>query len=163
MAKKREEEKILDVNAAMQGSLVFSEPVNLRISGRFEGNLKTKGNLIIGEGAVISADIEGENIVISGLVRGKIKSTAVVSITSTANVYGDIETPKLSIQEGAVFNGKCKMFIEKITLPELAEYLSVESSKILEWVNNGRLPAQKEGNEFVFDRKEVELWVSQNR
>lgn len=163
MAKRREEEKILDVNASMQGSLVFSEPVNLRINGKFEGNLKTKGNLIIGEGAVISADIEGENIIISGRVKGKIKSTTVVSLTPTANVYGEIETPKLSIQEGAVFNGRCKMLIEKLTLPELAEYLSVESSKIVEWVNNGRLSAQKEGNELVFDKKEVELWVAQNR
>ncbi len=163
MARRRDEEKVLDVNATMQGSLVFSDPVNLRINGRFEGNLKTKGNLIIGERATVFAEIEGENIIISGLVRGKIKSTQIVSLSSTANVYADIHTPKISIEEGATFNGKCTMIGEKLSLEEVADFLSVDKEKVIEWVNNGRIPAQKEGNGYVFDRREVELWVEQNR
>ncbi len=163
MVRKKEEEKILDVNASMQGTLVFSDPVNLRINGKFEGSLKTKGNLIIGENAVVSADIEGENIIISGSVKGNIKSTAIVTITSTASVYADIQTPRISIEEGAIFNGNCKMISEKLTLDELAEYLSVETSKILEWVNSGKLPAEKEGQNLVFDRKEVDLWMAANK
>lgn len=163
MVRRREEEKILDVNASMKGSLVFSDPVNLKINGKFEGNLKTKGNLIIGEKATVFADIEGENIVISGLVKGKIKSTVLVTLTNQAVVYADIEAPKVSIQEGAVFNGTCRMYTEKITLGELAEYLSVEKEKILEWVNTGKLLAQKEGDTLVFDKKEVEAWVAFNR
>lgn len=163
MVRRREEEKILDVNASMKGSLVFSDPVNLKINGKFEGNLKTKGNLIIGEKAIVFADIEGENIIISGLVKGKIKSTSLVTLTTRAVVYADIEAPKVSIQEGAVFNGTCRMYTEKITLGELAEYLSVEREKILEWVNAGKLLAQKEGDSLVFDKKEVEAWVAFNR
>ncbi len=163
MVKRKEEEKILDVNAAMQGTLVFSDPVNLRINGRFEGNLKTKGNLIIGEDASISADIVGETIVISGLVRGNIKSSCLLSITSTASVHGDVETPKFSIEEGALFNGKCKMHEERFSLSELSHYLSVETSKIIEWVNAGKIPAKKEGGDLSFDKKEVELWVEENR
>ncbi|MCD6583320.1 MAG: polymer-forming cytoskeletal protein [Candidatus Omnitrophica bacterium] len=163
MARRRDEEKVLDVNATMQGSLVFSDPVNLRINGRFEGNLKAKGNLIIGERATVFAEIEGENIIISGLVRGKIKSTQIVSLSSTANVYADIHTPKISIEEGATFNGKCTMIGEKLSLEEVADFLSVDKEKVIEWVNNGRIPAQKEGNGYVFDRREVELWVEQNR
>ncbi|OQX80291.1 MAG: hypothetical protein B6D56_05350 [Candidatus Omnitrophica bacterium 4484_70.1] len=163
MVRRKDEEKILDVNASMKGTLVFSDPVNLKINGKFEGNLKTKGNLIIGEEAVVRADIEGENIIISGLVRGKIKSTAVVTLTSQAIVYGDIEAPRISVQEGAIFNGGCKMYTEKLTLGELADYLSVEKEKILEWVNSGELSAQKEGDSLVFDKKEVESWVAFNR
>jgi len=163
MARRRDEEKVLDVNATMQGSLVFSDPVNLRINGRFEGSLKTKGNLIVGEKATVFAEIEGENIIISGVVRGKIKSTQIVSLSSTANVYADIHTPKISIEEGATFNGKCTMIGEKLSLEEVADFLSVDKEKVIEWVNNGRIPAQKEGNGYVFDRREVELWVEQNR
>ncbi|MCM8774197.1 MAG: polymer-forming cytoskeletal protein [Candidatus Omnitrophica bacterium] len=163
MAKWREEERVLDVNATMQGSLVFSDPVNLRINGRFEGNLKTKGVLTIGENAKVFADIEGEKIVIAGYVKGKIKASQGVSLTSTAEVNADIDTPILSIQEGANFNGKCKMRGEKIELKELAEYLSVEETKIVEWVNSGKLSATKENDKLIFDRKEVEAWIGQNR
>lgn len=163
MVKRKEEEKILDVDAAMQGTLVFSDPVNLRINGKFEGHLKTQGNLIVGENASISADIVGESIVISGLVKGNIKSTRLLSITSTATVYGDVETPKFSIEEGAFFNGKCKMQEERFSVSELSHYLSVETSKIIEWVNAGKIPARKEGSNLSFDKKEVELWVEENR
>ena len=42
-------EKVLDVNASMQGTLRFDDPVNLRINGKFEGTLDTKGMLMVGE------------------------------------------------------------------------------------------------------------------
>ncbi len=58
--KKKIEEKILDVDAAMQGTLKFKEPVNLRINGRFEGTLEIKGNLTIGQTAIVLADIIGD-------------------------------------------------------------------------------------------------------
>lgn len=163
MVKKREDDKYLDVNASMKGTLTFSDPVNLRINGKFDGTLQAKGNLIIGDRAIVSADIEGESIIISGLVKGKIKASKIITLTSTANVYGDIEAPRLSVQEGAILNGICRMGTERFTLPELADYLSVETAKVLEWVNTGKLPAQKDGGEFIFDRREVELWVAQNR
>ena len=43
--RKKLEEKILDVDAAMQGNLIFKDPVNLRINGKFEGNWKPKAIL----------------------------------------------------------------------------------------------------------------------
>jgi excisionase family DNA binding protein len=163
MIKKREEEKILDVNAAMQGSLVFSDPVNLRISGKFKGDLTTKGNLIIGNSAEVNAVIYGEKITISGKVRGKIKATSVLTLTSSADVSADIEAAKLSIEEGATFNGKCKMSEEMMSLEELAEYLSIEEEKIMEWVDSNRIGAEKEGDRLFFNRKEVEEWIAHNR
>ncbi len=42
-----EQKKILDVDASMQGSLTFRDPVNLRIHGKFEGSLDTKGQLTV--------------------------------------------------------------------------------------------------------------------
>jgi len=163
MARRKEEEKVLDVNAAMQGSLVFSDPVNLRINGRFEGNLKTKGILTIGNNATVLADIEGENIVISGYVKGKIKATGLLALTSSANVNADIETTSISIEEGAILNGKCRMRGEKLNLSELSDFLSIEEDKIMEWVNSGKIPVEKDNDRLVFDRKEVEAWIGHNR
>ena len=54
---RHKEEKILDVDAAMSGSLTFRDPVNLRINGKFEGTLETRGTLVIGPSAVVKANI----------------------------------------------------------------------------------------------------------
>jgi cytoskeletal protein CcmA (bactofilin family) len=81
------EEKILDVNASMQGNMIFKDPVNLKINGTFEGTLTTKGNLTIGESAEVKADIIGENIVIAGKVTGDI-----IAWQDAAKYYGRIKT-----------------------------------------------------------------------
>ncbi len=160
MARRKEDDKILDVNATMQGSLVFSDPVNLRINGKFEGSLNTKGKLTIGQAAEVKADIIGENITISGSIKGNIKATEIVRLLLTAQVIGNIEVPKISIDEGAIFNGKCRTAEARISLEELSDYLSVEEKKIVEWVEGGKIPVEKEGNKLLFDRREVENWVA---
>lgn len=160
MARRKEEEKILDMNAAMQGSLVFSDPVNLRINGKFEGSLNTKGKLTIGQAAEVKADIIGERITVAGSVKGNVKATEVVKLLSTAQIAGNIEAPRVSIDEGAIFNGKCRTAEARISLEELSDYLSVEEKKIVEWVEGGKIPVEKEGNRLLFDRREVESWVA---
>lgn len=163
MLRKKEDEKILDINATMQGSLVFSEAVNLRINGKFEGTLNTKGNLMVGENAIVNADIIGEDMVLGGRVSGRIIATRMVTLTGTAQVNGDIEVPKLVMEEGAIFNGKCKMPQGRLSLSELSDYLSVEEDKIMEWVGKGKIPVQKEGENLFFDRRSVEDWITQHR
>lgn len=162
MLKRKEEEKILDVNASMKGDLVFSDPVNLRINGKFQGNLTVKGNLIIGESADVYATIIGENIIIAGKVRGKIKMTGMIALSPRAEVYADIETPQLAIEKGAIFNGRCVMQQEKMSLPQLSDYLSIEENKIMEWVEKGKIPVEKNGKDLFFDPKTVETWINQN-
>ncbi|MDD5194900.1 MAG: polymer-forming cytoskeletal protein [Candidatus Omnitrophica bacterium] len=162
MMKRREEEKVLDVNAAMQGSLAFADPVNLRINGKFNGTLNTKGSLIVGESAQVAADIIGENITVSGQVKGKIKATRSLALSSSAEVYADIETPSIAIEAGAIFNGRCTMPNEKMSISELSDFLSIEEAKIVEWVNSGKIPVEREGESLLFDRREVETWISKN-
>ena len=90
MAKRKDDEQYLDVNASMQGTMTFSDPVNLRINGRFEGTLQTKGKLVVGEDAVVTADIDGEIIIVSGLLKGNIRASKLLTLSPTANVIGDI-------------------------------------------------------------------------
>ena len=160
MGKRKTDDKILDVNAAMQGSLVFSDPVNLRINGKFEGNLTTKGSLIIGASADVKADISGEDVTIAGTVKGNIRASEGIKLTSTAKVFGDIDVSGVTIEKGAIFNGKCRMNEGKISLDELSDYLSVNEKKIMEWVEGGKIPVEKEGSKFLFDRNQVEDWIA---
>ena len=55
-------EKKIEINAQMQGSLSFKDPVNLKINGNFNGTLDVKGTLTIGNTAFVEAHISGENI-----------------------------------------------------------------------------------------------------
>lgn len=166
-------DKILDVDASMQGTLSFNDPVNLRINGKFEGKLNTKGILMVGERADIAADILGEYITIAGKVSGNIKAGKELKVISPARIVGDIETPVLSIAEGATINGNLKMSSaaknlgsssgDTLSLDEVAKYLEVDKDMISEWAENGKLPGKKEGNSWRIDRAALENWVSNEK
>lgn len=166
-------EKILDVDASMQGTLRFRDPVNLRINGEFEGSLDTKGDLTIGEGAVVSANIVGENIVVSGKVIGNITASSKLTLTSSASVAGDIFTPLLSVDEGARFRGKCQMEVELesssperedlLTAEEVAGYLEIDTDSLLEWASSGKIPALRDGDNWKFERAKIDKWIAEEK
>lgn len=104
---------IINIEAGMEGNLAFNSPVNLKINGRFKGELRTKGNLIIGETADVNArTIDGENIMISGKVKGNIKCSKRLELSSSAQVIGDVQSPLLIVNEGAVLRGDCQVPVE---------------------------------------------------
>lgn len=87
----------------------FNGQGNIIVEGVVEGSLKTNGNLEVGKTAQITANIEAKEAKIGGQVAGNIKIKGFLEITATAKIFGDIETSGLSIERGAVFNGKCAM------------------------------------------------------
>jgi len=165
----KDEKKILDVDAGMQGTLMFRDPVNLRINGSFEGRLDTKGSLTVGKNALVHADITGDEIIIDGKVTGNITAADSLKLLSGAHVIGDINTPSLSVETGAVIHGKCQMLSgpglkgNVFNIEELARYLEVEVSNILEWANSGKIPAFKEGNDWRFERPKIEEWIAKEK
>jgi excisionase family DNA binding protein len=161
--KRKLEEKVLDVDAAMQGTLNFKDPVNLRINGKFEGTLQTKGNLTIGPTAVVHADIVGDNIIIGGKVTGKITAKERLTLLPNSVVEGDIFPVKLNIAEGAILEGTCSMLDEFLSAEELARYLEVDLNSIMEWANSGKMPAQKQGDSWRFERRAIDTWVASGK
>ena len=158
----------LEVNASMTGTLSFKDPVNLQINGQFEGTLDTKGSLVIGDKAQIKATIRGESISIAGSVEGTVAASRRLELQPSARVVGKITTPRLIVQEGAVLHGTCEMLPDRtdspwMTLEELARCLEVEVNTVLEWARSGRLPAQREGDAWRFERKRVEEWLAQEK
>jgi excisionase family DNA binding protein len=171
------EEKILDVNASMQGNMVFKDPVNLKINGTFEGSLTTKGNLTIGESAEVNADIIGENIVVAGKVTGDIIAERFLRLAAPARVVGDIKTPSLMVDEGAFLHGECQMVFDEAELSklstkskrgvlsadEVARYLEVDVNSVVSWADTGRLRGRKENGAWKFDRAAVDEWVKSEK
>lgn len=156
-------EHTIDVDAAMQGSLIFKDPVNLRIKGKFEGTLEVKGNLIISDTAFVNAHIKGENIIIAGRVKGDIEAESKIELSSHAVVEGNIKTPKVEIADGAIFQGSCTMLHDIFNIEDLARHLEIDSETVVTWANSGKIPAFKEGNEWRFERKRIDDWVASGK
>ncbi|MBU0721894.1 polymer-forming cytoskeletal protein [Patescibacteria group bacterium] len=87
----------------------FNGQGNIIVEGVVDGNLKTNGNLEVGKTAKITANIEAKEAKIGGHVSGNVKIKGFLEVTATAKIFGDIEASSLSIERGAIFNGKCVM------------------------------------------------------
>lgn len=171
--KKKEEleEKILDVDASMQGTITFKDPVNLRINGSFEGKLDTRGNLTIGENAKVRAVIHGDRIIVAGKIKGDITATQSLSLIAPAVVEGNITAPRLTITEGAILEGQVAMLGVKegdaldvnLTLKDVAQYLEVEAKVVEEWARGKKIPGQHENGNWVFRKSDVDRWIQQER
>lgn len=161
--KKKMEEKVLDVDASMQGSLVFKDPVNLRINGKFDGTLETRGNLTIGNTAMVLADVVGDNIIIGGRVKGRITAKERLTLLPSAMVEGDVFPARLNVAEGAILEGHCSMLHDFLNSEELARYLEVDLNSVMEWANSGKMPGLKEGNGWKFERKAIDSWVASGK
>ena len=154
------QEKVIEINAQMQGEMVFSESVNLKINGRFSGRLETKGTLTIGNTAQVDANINGESIIIAGKVKGNVVARKMLVLMPSAVLAGDIATPKLNIVEGAIFQGRCQMQEDFLNIEDLAQYLEIEVPAIEELAQTGKIPAFKEGESWKFERAKIEVWAA---
>jgi cytoskeletal protein CcmA (bactofilin family) len=80
-----------------------------RLDGKFEGEIFDSGTLIVGETAIVKGKIGINTIIINGLVEGDVYAKVRVEIHPTGKVYGKLFTPILTINEGGIFEGHCKM------------------------------------------------------
>ena len=99
-------ETVIGPNAYFSGDIQSDGGV--RIDGIFEGNIDITGNLVIGEGAKLIAEIKANNISISGAIKGNINGNR-VEILETGRVWGDLTINSLLLNEGAYLRGQTTM------------------------------------------------------
>lgn len=114
---KREEEAVatrpgevhtlLGKGSEFEGKLTFEGQV--RIDGKFSGQIFTKDTLVIGDGARVTAEITAGTVIINGTVEGNIRATQLIELHQPGRVKGTLETPALSVDRGVIFEGSCKM------------------------------------------------------
>jgi len=101
----------------INGEVKFTEI--LRVDAKISGKIVSEnGSLLIGESGHIKATIEAGTVSISGVVEGTITARTKIEIHSKGKVYGDVYTPQLIIEPGAVFDGKCHMG-ERNNMPDV--------------------------------------------
>jgi cytoskeletal protein CcmA (bactofilin family) len=82
---------------------------DFRIDGTLEGNLTTKGKIIIGAAGIVTGDIEASSADIEGKTSGQLTVVKTLTVKAIANISGDVVVGKLSIEPGATFNASCVM------------------------------------------------------
>lgn len=96
---------VLTADCEFKGALAFSG--ELQLHGRLEGTIESEGGaLTIGEEALIKAEIKVNDVLIYGKVQGNISATGRVELRGKAEVYGDINSNRLAMDDGVIFVGK---------------------------------------------------------
>lgn len=94
--------------SALTGEINFKGM--MRVDGRLSGRVRSQdGTLIVSSGGRVEAQVEVAVAKINGTVEGDIKATIRVELGRTARVAGNVETPALVVEEGAIFEGSCRM------------------------------------------------------
>jgi cytoskeletal protein CcmA (bactofilin family) len=91
----------------IEGTLELEGEV--RLEGQINGKISGSGVVIIGEHANLQANVFAPTIVVHGVVRGELNAAERLELHRTAKVKGVIRAQRLRIDEGAVFEGECKM------------------------------------------------------
>jgi cytoskeletal protein CcmA (bactofilin family) len=97
----------LDRTVRFEGTLEFSG--TLRIEAQVKGNILSNQTLVLGEGAKVEGQIEGNQVIIAGRFDGVIFAKGRVEIQSKGVVSGEIHSPCLVIEPGGIFDGRCHM------------------------------------------------------
>lgn len=107
MAKGTGPETIIAFGVRLEGDLVAEG--DLVIEGEIHGTIKTKGDLRIADQALVEANIEANNAVVSGEIRGNILVHGKLELFPSSKMTGDVVTDVLAIGPGAQVNGNISM------------------------------------------------------
>ena len=95
---------------------------SLKIDGKFEGEIKTDDELVVGETGKVRTNIEARSVVVAGTVIGNITAREEVRLLDTAKVLGDIYAPNVNIQKGVVLKGNvCVTGLQKRDVSKFIE------------------------------------------
>ncbi len=137
MRKAKNEDSIttfLGVDASIEGTIEFKGTI--RLDGRVKGKIISEGGtVIVGENAVVNADINVDSAVIMGEVNGIIEATNSIKVYPPGSVKGDIQAPVISIDAGVKFDGNCAMKSPSVPLSRKKD-LSDDESKIKNFPKN---------------------------
>jgi cytoskeletal protein CcmA (bactofilin family) len=81
----------------------------VRIDGRLDGDIQTKGHVIIGEDGLVQGTITAGTVISSGRIKAKVMADERVQLMKTATLIGEVLTPVLIIEEGAKLQGVMDM------------------------------------------------------
>ena len=100
----------ISAGTVIKGEII--SPNDIRIDCVFEGTLKVKGKVVVGESATIKGDIICDNAEVCGKLDGNLYVKDALSLKDGCVVNGNLHIKRLAVELGSVFNGNCKMLKE---------------------------------------------------
>ena len=102
---------LLSRGVSIKGSVKFLN--ELRIDGEVEGRIDSPGKLSIGEHAQVKGEIKAKSVTVRGTIEGNILATERCELAAGCTLRGDIEAPRLVVDENAAFVGSAKVAMPK--------------------------------------------------
>jgi cytoskeletal protein CcmA (bactofilin family) len=103
---------VLTSDVEVKGNLKFAG--ELTFEGKLEGEISSDGTLNLGDSAVVNGNINVTSVIVRGKVNGNITAKDKIEIKSKAELFGDIRSAKLVIEEGVTFVGKTEVNPNKV-------------------------------------------------
>ncbi|MEJ2730692.1 MAG: polymer-forming cytoskeletal protein [Deltaproteobacteria bacterium] len=128
MKKTDKDIQMLGPQAVLEGNLVFEG--SLFMNGHAKGSIESRGgSIVVGEDAVIHADIFVRSATIMGEIKGAIRATERIELHPPARVYGDLDAPIVRIDAGVIFEGNCMIKPGKDAASQKEKVLSTIAEK----------------------------------
>ena len=130
---KTQKTKVMEINVVAKNTTINGDIISegdFRIDGTLEGNIKTKGRVIIGIDGSVKGKIDAVNSDIEGKFSGELLVQETLTIKATAIISGDVVIGKLSVEPGATFNASCSMkgAIKELNKPNEQQKLSEKTA-----------------------------------
>lgn len=106
-------------NRIVEGTIItgdINSKADFRLDGILKGNYTSSGKLVIGPSGEVQGDITCKNLDIEGKFTGKLQIAELLSVKSKAVIKGEVQTNKLAIEPGAIFEATCAMKSQIIPL-----------------------------------------------
>jgi cytoskeletal protein CcmA (bactofilin family) len=104
---------VLNSDVEIKGNIKFSG--ELTFEGKLDGEIQTDGVLNLGDSAVVNGNINAQSVVVRGKINGNINAKEKIEIKAKAELFGDIRSTKLVIEEGVTFVGKTEVNPNKVS------------------------------------------------
>jgi cytoskeletal protein CcmA (bactofilin family) len=117
MKKTEKDIQMLGPRSVLEGNLVFEG--TLYLNGQVKGGIESRtGTIVVGEEAVIHADVFVQTATVKGEINGTVRATERIELYPPARVYGDINAPVVEIEAGAIFEGACTIESKEKAAPQ---------------------------------------------
>jgi len=103
---------ILNSDVELKGTLKFAG--ELTFDGKLDGDITSDGALNLGDNAVVKGNLNINSVVLRGKVNGNVTAKEKIEIKAKTELFGDIRSPKLVIEEGVTFVGKSEVNPNKV-------------------------------------------------
>jgi len=97
-------ESVVAAGLAIEGKIEGTG--NVRVAGRFKGNVSVKGEVAIEPGASIDGVVKAETVFVAGEVRGQIVTTALIEFKESGTLVGDLKAGSLTVVAGSKMRGR---------------------------------------------------------